>query len=608
MQVTVHQTRLWAHKDKGTGSSHCFILLVGARWSSLSTENHHHTKTTTTQPVDFPPEIVLTISRLSHPLAIRSLQRACKGFHKLINKDDLVWAEAGWRTHTRDLRHCWHWATRNWHVEVLRAYARDVSVGDREWTLCSEAVVRGDLSVVRFLLSVGVNIHRQEGRALRNAASNGRADVVKELIKDGANVDVRDGDPLHEAASHGHLGVIKVLVDAGVNVHAANEKVLRAAAQSGHVDSVRELLQAGADVHAFNDDALFKACEAGHAAVVTQLVKGGADVHVFEDEPLRRASSIGHLEAVQALLRAGANVHTYDEAALKVAAGRSHIRVLKLLLEEGACISNNTLRTMAEEGRTEVVQAFTEAKANMRASDIPMNESVVHIAATRGHLDVVRVLLDAHLYNGFIVGALLHTATKEGKLELVKMVSALSDGMALDDALTTAAKGGYLEIVKALLAKGVKIRLEPQEETWSYSSQRRGNALAGAATHGHLEVVRTLLEAGADVHAKDHKGNEALTQALRGGHVEVVKTLLNAGATVSAATSELVKSVSKATDILSVADSSRPPSSIRRVETRDWSTSTGGSGRASRWDPMDWSDEMSVPERGSERGMEEERR
>lgn len=114
-------------------------------------------------------------------------------------------------------------------------------------------------------------------------------------------------------------------------------------------------------------------------------------------------------------------------------------------------------------------------------------EKVLRCAAENGHLEIVKLLLEA--------GADVHAEDNY--------------------ALRWAATNGHTEIVRLLLEAGADVHAQNKF------------ALKWTAYKGHTEVVRLLLEAGADVHAGD---NFALKWAARNGHTEVVELLLAAGA------------------------------------------------------------------------------
>ena len=110
------------------------------------------------------------------------------------------------------------------------------------------------------------------------------------------------------------------------------------------------------------------------------------------------------------------------------------------------------------------------------------------LAASLGHLEVVRLLLEA--------GADKHAVDTEG-----------------DTALSAAAQEGHLEVVRMLLEAGAD-----KEAALTDGA----TALHFAAQDGHFEVVRLLLEAGADKDAATFHGSRALHLAAQNGSRAIV--------------------------------------------------------------------------------------
>ena len=120
----------------------------------------------------------------------------------------------------------------------------------------------------------------------------------------------------------------------------------------------------------------------------------------------------------------------------------------------------------------------------------------IHAAADAGHLEVVKLLLEARA----------DTNSKN------------ANGAT---ALLLAAWKGRSEVARLLLQAGADINA---------AHSNGGTALHWAAVKGHLEVLQVLLQAGADVNVADSNGATALHLAAVKGHSEVLQMLLQAGA------------------------------------------------------------------------------
>ncbi|CAK9050984.1 unnamed protein product [Durusdinium trenchii] len=153
---------------------------------------------------------------------------------------------------------------------------------------------------------------------------------------------------------------------------------------------------------------------------------------------------------------------------------------------------NHAFISACEKGRVEEVEAMLHLPHDPNTRDhLSRDQAAIHVAAQGGHLEVVRLLLeagankDAASQVGFTA---LHLATYSGQLEVVRellFVGAQKDAVALDGS----------------------------------------TALHWACENGRVEVVRELLAAGADKHAATHRGLTPLKLAAVMGHLEVIQLL-----------------------------------------------------------------------------------
>jgi ankyrin repeat protein len=159
----------------------------------------------------------------------------------------------------------------------------------------------GHLEVVKYLVSLGVDIHVWEEYGFRWACMNGHLEVVKYLVSLGVNIHTMEEWGFRLACQNGHLEVVKYLVSLGVDIHAMEEWGFRSACENGHLEVVKYLVSLGVDIHA-DDEAGFRwACKNGHLEVVKYIVPLGVDIHVWEERGFRWAQMNGHLEVVNFL-------------------------------------------------------------------------------------------------------------------------------------------------------------------------------------------------------------------------------------------------------------------------------------------------------------------
>ena len=181
-----------------------------------------------------------------------------------------------------------------------------------------------------------------------------------------------------------------------------------------------------------------------------------------------------------------------------------------------------------EDGRLGEVEAKLQQLQDPNDPEAAVWWTALHAAAGNGHLEVVRLLLEA--------GAFCDEATKDegatplilaaqnGRLEVLHMLleaGASCDKAATDDGATPlilAAANGHLEVVRLLLEAGASCDKAATDDG--------ATPLILASVNGHLEVVRLLLEAGASCDlARTSDGATALDCAARSGHTEIVRLL-----------------------------------------------------------------------------------
>lgn len=174
------------------------------------------------------------------------------------------------------------------------------------------------------------------------------------------------------------------------------------------------------------------------------------------------------------------------------------------LLLAGLSASAAPIHDAADAGDKARVAAILAA--DRTAADAPGDDQYasrpLHLAAGKGHLEVVRLLLDA---------------------------GAAVNGFDSDQStpLDVAAQGGHEKVVALLLERGADVNRR----------DRNGNcAMSFAAGRGRVEVIRQLLAAGADANYISRAGVTLLHQACSADSPELVKILIEQGADVNAQT------------------------------------------------------------------------
>jgi hypothetical protein len=189
-----------------------------------------------------------------------------------------------------------------------------------------------------------------------------------------------------------------------------------------------------------------------------------------------------------------------DDWAVELAKDEATLEVLKaggaMMPEITAQNMNGLLIKYASKGAAPLVQLVLQAGANVNHVEYPATALIM--AAWSGHIDVVRILLDAGANTNLDVGR---------------------------TALNRAAESGHIDVVRALLDAGASTD-QPGNGGGTYY----GDPLINAAAAGHIDVVRALLDAGAHVNTQDEYDETPLIMAVKAGHIDVVRALVDAGA------------------------------------------------------------------------------
>jgi ankyrin repeat protein len=146
----------------------------------------------------------------------------------------------------------------------------------------------------------------------------------------------------------------------------------------------------------------------------------------------------------------------------------------------------------ARENNVPEVCRLLKAGADIEAKDILYGSTPLHWANYKGHVQVVKELLD-------------HGANTE------------AEGFDGDTPLHCACWYGHFAIVIGLLGHGVNI---DAKESLGHTP------LHLAILRGHLAIVKALLAVGADILAADNQGHLPINYAVRGGSSVVSKCLL----------------------------------------------------------------------------------
>ena len=384
-----------------------------------------------------------------------------------------------------------------------------------------KAIYGNDNNTVQQLINKGVSVNLKDecgDTPLMIAALQNQKTKVKMLLNAGAEVNVQDNlgqTALHRILEENKKDIVELLIEYGADINISGpdfmgrETPLMKAARNGSINLVKILLKAGARVNdrdISDDTALIYALQEGKNDIVKLLIKNRADLNIDEKnfrgkKPLILAAEKGNINAVRMLLDAGANINArdmYGYSALGRAIESNKIDIIQFLIKRGADV--------------ELEGSF-------------LNEKPLILAAEKGNINAVKILLDAEAKvdaqsNGKTA---LRMAIKNGRDEIVKLLlergaAVMSDKFGITDLHAAVSKENE-ELVKLFLEKRPTI-----------SIQDKSNALRAAIVEGSNTIADLLLEHGADINEPDKNGQTALFDAARRGELNAVINCLEKGA------------------------------------------------------------------------------
>uniref|UniRef100_A0A4W3GDN1 Serine/threonine-protein phosphatase 6 regulatory ankyrin repeat subunit C-like n=1 Tax=Callorhinchus milii TaxID=7868 RepID=A0A4W3GDN1_CALMI len=468
-----------------------------------------------------------------------------------------------------------------------------------------------DTQIVRILMEFGADITAATNliheTPLHYCARVGNADVLLEILKHISsnriqrviNKQAKNGcSPLLVAAERGHTEIVKILLlhHSRVDVFDEHGKAgLHLAAENGHDHISDILLWHKAFVNAKTKlglTPLHLGAQKGYNRLVKLLVDThGASIDALslsKQTPLHLAAVNGQLNVCSSLLNMKANVNATDihgQTPLHLATENDHSEVVKLFLKHkpelvtSANVEGSTCAHIAASKGS--VAAIKELLKFSRASVTSTNTSTaLHLAATGGHAEVVKVLLEAGASatdeNAEGMNA-IHLAAKNGHINVLEALKGtisfkLTSAKTGLTALHVAALFGQMDFVREILTKVPATMKSETPKTTNEAhllSESGYTPLHLAAQSGHENLVRLLLNyPGVQVdaqtnlqgatplhlasqsghtpvvglllskctsllHLKDKRGRTCLHLAAASGHIEMVRALLGQGAEIN---------------------------------------------------------------------------
>ncbi|XP_059159950.1 death-associated protein kinase 1-like isoform X2 [Physella acuta] len=183
----------------------------------------------------------------------------------------------------------------------------------------------------------------------------------------------------------------------------------------------------------------------------------------------------------------------------------------------------------SEEGNVDGLKELSEMAANIDLNTANKHgETAVHMAASGGHVDVIKFLLAKGVDISILDkqgDSAVYWAARQGHTEIIQClvqagVSVNTQNKSGETALHVAARYGHTAAVEYLCSVDANINLFDND---------RETALHCAAVRGNVDCVRVLLEHGASLNHTDKRGCTAVHLACQRHNTAIALLILNAG-------------------------------------------------------------------------------
>ncbi|KAF9580672.1 phosphate system positive regulatory protein pho81 [Lunasporangiospora selenospora] len=225
--------------------------------------------------------------------------------------------------------------------------------------------------------------------------------------------DISDRTCLHEAAMVGRLSLLKLGVEHGASPESTDvygRRPLHYVSMYGHADCATYLLSMKASMTATDHDGfrpLIYSVMNGHTNCVKIFLAHGVEIEACQEGdpiPLSLACQYGHEDIAMMLIGRGANVIASNADGLEplhITCREGHTRLARTLTTRGARLDQEDkymcwtpLFYAASEGHADCVRILLEAGCKVNVVD-ELGKTPIYYAASEGHASCVQLLLDA---------------------------------------------------------------------------------------------------------------------------------------------------------------------------------------------------------------------
>ena len=378
----------------------------------------------------------------------------------------------------------------------------------------------GSYEIFRYFADMGADIYLKSHNGwncLHIAALYGHLSLCKILIdKHNFDVDIVDNDgnlALHYCVIYGSYKLFKYFAEMGADVYLKNNggmNCLHTAALNGHVNLCKILI----DQHKFD--------------IYVTDNKGWAAFH--------HSARHGNYELFRYFADMTADIYLKSYGGincLHIAALNGHLNLCKILIDKhnfNVHMADNhgctALHHSANYGSYKIFRYFADMGVDIyRKSHDGRN--CLHIAASKGHLNLCKILIDKNYFDADMADdfgwTALHHFARHDSYELFKYFA--NNGADIYrrnnagiNCLHIAALNGHLNLCKILINEH-KFDVDMADNSgWT--------ALHHFARHGSYELFKYFANKGADIYVKNNTGVNCLHIAASNGHMNLCQIFI----------------------------------------------------------------------------------
>ena len=308
---------------------------------------------------------------------------------------------------------------------------------------------KGNLDITEFLIKNGAKFNEN---TLHYALRSNQLKVIEFIIDKGVDINTEINTKLIETIVTTNTDIIDLFVKYGFDIRFQNDLALRSVIKCGQIGIVKYLIDKGANIHANDDEAIKYILEYRHhdTETIKYLIENGVNICNINDEIFFRIIKNGYIETVKCLVENGVNIHVHNSKALESTIGNNY-----------SGYGNKTDKTRETWNNClKIARYLIEKGANTDSYDFysAANNAVLYIDS---NIELIKYFIGKCIYNSEKFENILKTATKTGKLEIVKYLIDKRGVNINDESIKHACANEDLKILKYFINKGIDLYKVP---------------------------------------------------------------------------------------------------------------------------------------------------